>query len=1295
MCVLLRLVLALAALRFGAADGRLLPELCGRKALRLLQVRAFLGVRQVRSCDLGARLSLVRSAEAEEVQYGGGDGEPGDGAPKSDTSPGNTNIAIGNGVPSEAAETGWVAETSKCNGVEDATSQVNDAASPCLISEALSSQVIDATSKCNGVIGELADVEGAYAENIVDGREVERDEEHVESSAQSYGNSETVGSPRDKRAEHGRKMKRWMSVNVDEMVEKAFEDKPMAQNFCAMGCREEIKTEMFAALLSRLAEHKRKKKNAPHVLYVCRKKWHVRDLFDKHSSLLESLGKVNVILKNYISIEPNSMLTVTNFRPIFDVYNVVNSVDPTDVVTLMGVLRETLTQVEAEAEGEGGDAVEESQVNDGDVLNAKDGKIIYGGVLVDESNQEEFVSALRALVDCFLRQHKDLANRSLDDNAMFAPHEDALLSFRRWARRSYRTPEQLVERIKLDEPGKRVVVTDGFMARLDTGKGRTITSLFDMVVSAMRSECQLVALAPYVFNPQNVAQWLGRVVGPTEFLLAQRLPEYRVFYDNWNFDPFETTASPRYSRGHVSLMSKALKMNDIKPLAVAANFEGIRPTNFPLNRQFDAMCKDIVKEALSLRGVDTINKLKHYSQGAYDYVKQHLDEKMLRGKLGEGSTEGAEPGGESGEGVQAPKMTIDDYLDGVVNLESSKLGIKTMQVFDLDYSLGDMEKKAVQQIVDRVLEDGIYPAAIHTEAKYIKAYREALEGKFEPVPEIEKAMENVALSDVVKDNLRRGVALLSAQSPDAVVEMVRENVGMFKVVVTSIPVFGARHQVIHFDLEKLSRNGTVHRNHGSLINMSLGAERCSFWGLPYKRVLKALTALMSPLDVDFRWLDVRSMLRIWRRSFPKCVASNTRVIGDLERGVFAKYMLDCGKVIAGQVANAGSVNVNKSQPRQERRENVPIHAHPRWDAPRIILAQEQIPMEVHGEGRNYWDGSINVEHYGTGALQQGMPVAQEAWRESSVGYGQPMEPNVATVEFKHVSHGFQPTRTMLDRQVKLEALEARLKEAGVDAKPFYLLDQKRKGAERFRNYLRVNIRGKVAYKQRAIQNVSEAVGLHGAEVLGSDGKVYTVVWFGSPKRFHVPNHTISASAWRAMHQLMNERAQHEYFTLLKGDSGRGRAVPRAAGARGREEGPGGAARRDGQRAGVPAADRREGPGPAAAAVADGRQQLPAGERAIAHQDRAGHDAEVRRGGRRAHGGGGGEAARQHGPGGADARRRAAAAHGDTAHVRGTRVGRAGAVSEASPGSQPNLGPAAGQPGGPGRPVTITRRHRIG
>ncbi|GBE59600.1 microsomal signal peptidase [Babesia ovata] len=961
------------------------------------------------------------------------------------------------------------------------------------------------------------------------------------------------------------------SVNLDDLVEDAFKDQKMADNFCVLGYTPQHRDEFFVELVRRLAEHKRKTKNAPHVLYVARHSRTIEKLYELCQEENESFGKVNIISDEQISVAPNNLLTVAELTRLSRIYHAINMHNQEQAGELVEYLRNMKLYDKNANSGTSG---EETPTDEASVDSSISGEetptdeasadtpqsagstvteLFFKGDPVDDSNQEEFVGVLRSLIDSFFRSHDEVANRNWNERDIFVPQKETLLSIRKLFQNSYHSTTQLADRLQINEPSKRIVVVDGFAPRHMPSERSRGTALFDLLMIAMRNECQMAAISYQLFNPHNLVQWLRRNVGPTDFVVASKFPECRVFKDDWHFDPFENNETPTYGIADVNFLQKVLTENHMCPRTLfhKPNKEAT-PSNWPLNKQFAVMLKDILKQAMLIKGVDTLHKLKHHSRSTYDYVKQYLpggreykpaEKTGKQDEVDNGMTdEVSQTTEQSGD---AEPMTIDDFLDQVIDLGRRHRAVKMMQKLDLDSAIKSMSDKAAVSIIDRVIKDGIYPTVIMARPSDVEAYKPVVLEKFEPIPEIESLLEEYVVDMADVEYVKRGVICLGRNFNPLTAEFVKKHLHLFKVVVTYLQMRGARHYVCQYPLDARSAINHTLRYPTSLLNTVLGAERVSFYAMPPSSTLNVLSSFLSSIPIDFRWFKPLEALKHTMAEIPQEVKANSQLASSLEKGTFAKFMTECSDAYLARNGAILHTTTGDSE-----RVDCCTESYYSSDSPSPTNALETVPSHK-------WEQ--NTKYYGTTESDESRGDVQKSAVHSErrqYTYDQSYQPapragaQTPLPSYKGdqvVRNGRSQNgplmRSMLDRQVHLKTLEGRLLQSGVVMRPFYALDQKWKGVAQFRSYLRNHIRGLLLHKSKAFFMLNFATPLHGADVLGMDGKHYTVVWIGIPTKCTVPNHNLSQQVWHSMRKLFAENSHHTYFAVLKAENGGYLCVP--------------------------------------------------------------------------------------------------------------------------------------------------------
>ncbi|CDR95690.1 hypothetical protein, conserved [Babesia bigemina] len=968
-------------------------------------------------------------------------------------------------------------------------------------------------------------------------------------------NKEAVSTQTSANQPHSPRAAPVKSVNLDDMVEEAFKNQKPADHICIMRYTAGYRAEFLKELLGRLGEHKRKTKNAPHVLYVDRFPHNLKAIRESHKQEMDDFGKVNTISKRKISIAPNNLFTIAELVELSLVYHAINTYGEERAAELLEHLRnmrlhDKIVEYDlCEEEAFADEASAGTPENDAKAVT----ELSFKGAPVDETNQEEFAAVLRSLIESFFLSHDEVANRDWNYDGVFAPQKETLISARRLLQSTYHSAAQLADRLQINEPSKRIVILDGFAPRYFPTEATHGTALFDLVMTAMRKECQIAAMSYQLFNPQNVAQWMRRNIGPADFGVAAQFPECRVFKDDWHFNPFENGATPTYGIAEVNFLRKVLAENHLCPRTLFHKpIKDTTPSNWPINKQFEAMLKDILKQAMLINGIDTMHKLKHHSRGTYDYVKQYLPGgkgHRPAEKIGES---GATVYGASDEAPQSTEqpddtesMTIDDLLDQVIDLGRRHGAVKLMQKLNLNSAIQSMSNQVAKSVIDRVMKDGIYPTVIFARHADVEEYKPVLLENFEPIQEMENLVKEYALDSGDVEYLKRGVACLGRNVHPLTEDFVKRHLHMFKVVVTFLGLRGARHYVCQYPMDQRLNNIQTLRYPAPLLSTVLGAERLSFYGMPPSSTLNALSSLLSTIPTDYRWFVPLAALKHSMAHLPEAVMSNPKLASSFEKGTFAKFMMDCSDAYVDRndgvfnAASDGTEKVNCCTELYRRRGNTSYTS-----------ALAKVPSHKWEE---------NVLYYGSNGYRTSRKYANQSAENPEQRYhthGQPRQPASRTraqtqspaYTADHVLRNRRPQsvpsmRSMLDRQVHLKSFEGRLTKLGVYMRPFYTLDQKWKRVAKFRSYLRNHIRGMLMHKGKAIHMLNTATSLHGADVLGMDDKHYTIMWVGTPARCTVPNHSLSERVWHAMRKLFEENSHHMYFAVLKAENGGYLCVP--------------------------------------------------------------------------------------------------------------------------------------------------------
>ncbi|GFE53812.1 phytoene synthase, putative [Babesia ovis] len=913
-------------------------------------------------------------------------------------------------------------------------------------------------------------------------------------------------------------------ANLDDMVENAFIYDPQPEHLCIMGCQGQDKSALLSKIVTRLSAHKRKKRHAPHILYVVRSGHEINILNDKHGSFWSALGSVNLITTGGIALKPTNLMTLADMETLIGVYNTMNNPECSDAGSIVTHLKQLFDRLPpVDPTGDAAPCEDVPRESSERKLTLK-----FNDILLNDTNTEPFVSTLKTLITSFLRSHDDVANRDWTVG-VFPPQKEAMLSQYKWQESSYQTPEELAERLKIDERGKRIMLVDGLAYDYKTTRNRWLTGTFDFVMSTLLPECQLVAISPRTFNPQNLAQWIRRSIGPIEFVLGRKFPEIRVFYDKWDFNPFEDMRPFRYAKADVAMMREALSgsVSDLQAV-FQKNIRHLFPVNYPVNIQFQSMIKQILKDLMADAGIDTMHKLKHRSRNAFDYVKQYL------------------PGGSAYRRPRKSKNTepedlndpasIDAFLDQLISLEAHRFGARLVPLLQLSTVVHKRARHYAGEIVDHAIKDGLYPTIIYAGGKHdLHSYYPVLMDRFDVIPDLETRLQECEIGADIGEYLKRGVACLHGKTHRNVVSFVLKNIDLFKVIVTNSSILGGKHYICHFtnDKDRSDRDDVV-RSKFTVGNSCLGAERISFWAIPHTIILRELMTLLSPMRVDFRWLDPGEMLNNWRRGTPREIGLNPRLAQSMERGTFAKFMEEHGNRFAMKPTNLSPDRAYDSRKPSSSCDLPPY----RGAGPRNTPVVEPLTDEIAADNLRH-----SFESYrGT------TPGSQEALDDNLLAVGQTtgfsppgMLERPWSVQPGH-DHPDIPIRSphitnMLERQIHLEALEGALRLAGVDMEPFYRLDQKKKSALRYEEYVRAHIYGMLLHKQKDIYTIHGAIGLHGAEIIGLDNQEYTMVWMGRPREFLLPHHSVFEPILVNIHRLFEEHGQNQVFTVLKGDKG--------------------------------------------------------------------------------------------------------------------------------------------------------------
>ncbi|KAK1934954.1 hypothetical protein X943_003751 [Babesia divergens] len=928
---------------------------------------------------------------------------------------------------------------------------------------------------------------------------------------------------------------RMPSINVDEMVEEAFQNQPRPVNLCAMACRGSVKDELINRMLSRLAAHTKKRRNAPHILYVCKTLDALEDFTMRYSEDLSSLGKANIISSNRIKLTPNSLITICDSWSFFYVHTILNVKDTKDIALVIDALRSNRhLRCNRNKKGVMSGSIESnasitSGSDDLEPEGRDETELMFGESIVDESNQEDFTLLLRKLIGSFTKSHEDILEHQWSSDVDTQAPKEALFSFGAWMQRSYQTPEQLSERLLLDEAGKRLVMIDGFNYSVSNDSSTVTAELFDETLVTLRKECQVVALSPGLFSPQNISQWVKRIHSPMEFCTAQKWPEFRLFYGKRHFDPFASKRKVRYAWKYTSAMRQMLTSNKADP-TYFFNTESDKPgcmANAPWNDELKFLIKDVIKDVLAVQGVDTLHKLKHVSREGYDYIKQHI-----RGRpqvsYEHGMTNLMKGDTPQNSDYNREANTIDNILDNIIDLENYKLGSTFIHRVLSRESFSILMKEQLHSVVDRIIEDGIFPAVIYTRSeKIMELYRYVLNGRFPVSEAIKQRLKECGLENIAPDMFLEGIATTSEELPPEVVKFVLDNINLFNIVVSAHPINGTRHYICH----KPTIEG-IKRYHSRIMtniqqgSLWLGAERITYWGLFPLDVVHSLATLMVHTKVDFSGYNPYGAIEMWKEAMPEEVRSNNALIEKLVQMTFANHMNDCRTIYSGNV----------DEPLQSRSYGSHIRVHDHGNGIPMHSSTFR-PQVVHEGGGIPPNGTLSSSHM---ALET--PMRQ---RDPTL-YRNAMEDHRARREDTPVysSNKMGPQhmddtvekpviRSMIDRYTHLKYLESKLKVAGVDMQPLYILDQKMKRARRFDIYTKGHIQGLLKFKCRAIGMIHDAVSLSGSEVIGCDGRTYTMVWFGRPDVFSLPNYSVATSVQQGIEGFFQCNSQFEMFCMLK------------------------------------------------------------------------------------------------------------------------------------------------------------------
>lgn len=859
-----------------------------------------------------------------------------------------------------------------------------------------------------------------------------------------------------------------VQVSLDDIIEEAFKRQVETHNLCAMSCKGKAKDELVYRLLSRFSEYKRKRKNLPHLLYVCRAVSDVSAVIDRYTDSLVTLGKFNIISGNQITITPNSLLTIADSRTLFRIYNVINENGLEDANATIKKLGITHGKQDDRASGNELTGETKSCFPSQELSNMD---LRLGKVEVSEGNSEEFVQLLGQLLQSYMQSHGDLLDKEWTNDTDLFPPKEALLSLKSWVERSYHSPEQLANRLMVDEAGKRLVLLDGFVYDSYYAANGSTTSFFDEIMISLKKECQVLALSPKIFSSQNISQWLKKLRVPMEFVVTQALPEFRVAYGSMCFDPFDTERKIKYSSRYNTSIKDILSGKDVD-ITNFFNVEANTPSfcsNVPWNVKFKEYLKDVIKDALRLQGIDTLHKFKHASRRVYNYIKKYFygpsraeNQKKI---IGDGSMAlNAESRGNS---VKA--STIDDVLENLINMETYNIGATLIHKAIRSKTFHDMMLSHAQNVVDRVIDDAIFPTVVYNVSKGLSdSFDSLLNGKFDASDDIKDLLRREGLESDAPHMLQEGVAVITRHTNPDIVRFVKDNISLFRVIVTDEQVPGARHivwcrPVVLNEWNEMKRN----MNNIQQANIWLGAERVTFYGVYPLDVARSLISMMNHAAVDFSGYNAKRELGDKGQLISECALKNGELNMKMQQMTFAKYMLDCRD---NYIRTATCQGLNEP-----------------------IATSQKRDVEIK-------------PHSGSNGMQEHHTVVKA--------------PII---------------KTMLDRHEYLETLESKLLEMQVDMQPFYILDQKVARAKGFDDYITSHINTMISLKSMYIKEMGMAASLCGADVVGCDGKKYKVVWIGDKCSEKFPMSNVSDNTKVEMQEFMHNHSRIGAFSLLKGD----------------------------------------------------------------------------------------------------------------------------------------------------------------
>eukprot|EP00371_Babesia_bovis_P001895 XP_001610542.1 hypothetical protein [Babesia bovis T2Bo] len=837
-------------------------------------------------------------------------------------------------------------------------------------------------------------------------------------------------------------------ASVDSMVEHAFSKESLPANLCIMvpHCREKL--DFLSSTVQRLVNYTSEPRNAPHILYVLRRIKNIHGFGYRYDRFWDRLGSCNMLNSSCINIHPNSLMTIADVDTLFRVYSILNTSDLSDPCAVISRIRQSFA----------------NRLN----CNPKMDFMLSNDEVTDE-NASVFLGILKPLLDSFFIPHSDLPSRTyLDDDIPL--QKESLLSQLHWQRSSYLSPDLAASRLMLDEPQKRICIMDGFVLNGIQDDLEWNGGTFDFLVTTLRPGCQVIALSPKVFNPQNLAQWLRRYVGPMQFVMGRKFPEVRVFYNGYNFDPFDSMQPFRYAKTALDTLEKTLSgsSGSLQQL-FQSDITNLSPTNYPFNPQFELMAKSIMKDLLAKAGIDTLRKLTHFSRGVYDYAKRYLPGKSLH------NPDLCPAGVDTGD-----KMTIEAFVDQLIDLKSNHLGSKLVRLLNLDHVINSDLSNHVSQVINRVIEDGIYPAVICCpKTQPFGIYRRLFMEMLPVMPHVDNDITALfGHSDMAL--FRRGVAVVTTNTHPDIASYVYSNVEQFKIVLTSSAIYGGKHYVYHFPSYNEISPLWARRRALSLGNTVSGAERVSIFALPHTYVLHLLRYMLGPLMLDFHWLSPGVSMDRYRKSLGSEPTATPELIQSLDRSSFMRFMDDHGRKYTE--TPLGTPMGNYMDYRSESQ--VPI------------AYQREIGVSDHSESPRQLHRS---------------------------------EPGV----YRAADLKVPRARNMLERHVHLESMEGALREAGVDIEEFYRLDRKKKYEDKFIEYLRSRIYSTLLYKQKDVHIVYKTLGLSGARILGIDGAEYTLVWMGRDNNIFVPTITIGNRVKDTISRFCEDNKHNEFFVILK------------------------------------------------------------------------------------------------------------------------------------------------------------------